>query len=486
MTLCKRLIARLDIKGSRLIKGICFEGLRVVGDPREAALRYARAGADELLYVDAVASLYGRNGLADLLRRTSREAFIPITAGGGIRTVVDASVLLAAGADKIAVNTAALHRPDLITELVSAFGSQCVVASIQARRTSVGVWEAMAEAGRERSGQDVLTWMERVQELGVGEILLTSVDQDGTCGGPDQQLLEAATAISKVPLVFGGGFASSDQVLNALQTSGITSVSIGAALHRSHLDLVSLKSELAAVANSPPVRLSTSAINHQLSPESKPLSESLVGIIDYGMGNQQSLINSFEYLGATAILSSDSNVLQDCQLLALPGVGAFPNGMAELQRRRLDCFLREWVKEEKPLLGICLGMQMLFESSEEFNHTPGLGLLHGKVLPFPSHDENRDPLVVPHMGWNRLIGGPALSTKYQNELLDQYFVHSYVATEVDLESVLFTCCYGNHRFVAAVYDGTVAGFQFHPERSGPGGLMLLARYCRQLLRHNFS
>ena len=130
MHLCKRLIARLDIKGSRLIKGIRFEGLRVLGDPCKAALRYAEDGADELLYIDAVASLYGRNGLTDLLKQTSRKVFIPITAGGGVRSVDDATSLLSAGADKIAVNTAAVHRPELIKELAEAFGSQCVESQL--------------------------------------------------------------------------------------------------------------------------------------------------------------------------------------------------------------------------------------------------------------------------------------------------------------------------------------------------------------------
>ena len=179
MALCKRLIARLDVKGSRLIKGVRFEGLRVVGDPSDSAIRYAQAGADELLYIDAVASLFGRNSLSGLLRQASSKVFIPITAAGGVRSVDDAAALLAAGADKVAVNTAALERPQLITELAEAFGRQCVVASIQARRTSSGEWEAMKEAGRERTGRDVAEWIHLLQELGAGELLLTS-ESDGT------------------------------------------------------------------------------------------------------------------------------------------------------------------------------------------------------------------------------------------------------------------------------------------------------------------
>jgi imidazole glycerol phosphate synthase glutamine amidotransferase subunit len=482
MALCKRLIARLDIKGSRLIKGIRLEGLRVLGDPWEAALRYAEAGADELLYVDAVASLYGRNGLADLLRRTSREVFIPITAGGGVRCVADAAALLAAGADKIAVNTSALQRPELITELAEAFGSQCVVASIQARRTGPGAWEAMAEAGRERSGQEVLAWIEQLQQLGAGEILLTSVDQDGTCAGPDQELQAAAAAKVRVPLVLGGGFAAANQVLEALQQPAVAAVSLGAALHRNRLELAALKRELAADPAQLPIRLAGSGVASPLASMPQPLIDQRIGVIDYGMGNQQSLINALEQLGATAVLSAEPDLLQSCGLLALPGVGAFPQGMAELQRRGLDRWLQQWVAAGRPLLGICLGMQMMFEAGEEFGHSAGLGLLQGQVLPLPAQNAAGEPLILPHMGWNRLLPGPAWRHAAPAEPLNQYFVHSYAASGVDPQAVLFSCRYGHQPFVAAVQQGAVVGFQFHPERSGPDGLALLARICGELLR----
>ena len=152
MSLCKRLIARLDIKGNMLIKGIRFEGLRVVGESTNYAKKYARSGVDELLYIDVVASLYGRNGLIEILKNISKEVFIPITAGGGIRSVKDAEKLLSAGADKVAINSAALKNANLINELSKAFGSQCVVASIQARKMPDNeMWEALGDGGRERS-----------------------------------------------------------------------------------------------------------------------------------------------------------------------------------------------------------------------------------------------------------------------------------------------------------------------------------------------
>jgi imidazole glycerol phosphate synthase glutamine amidotransferase subunit len=477
MSLCKRLIARLDVKGNRLIKGIRFEGLRVLGDPLEAALRYGEDGADELLYIDAVASLYGRNGLADLLRRTSREVFIPITAGGGVRSVQDAAALLAAGADKIAVNTAALQRPELIKELAEAFGCQCVVASIQARRTSVGTWEAMAEAGRERSGRDVMAWIDQVQQFGAGEILLTSVDQDGTCAGPDVHLLSAATARVSVPLVAGGGFAKTDQVLVAFQKPQVTAVSLAAALHQRKIEIASIKRDLASAEASLPIRLPASTLKAPTR-----LDGIRVGVIDYGMGNQQSLINALEHLEAEVLLTDQPDHLQSCQLLALPGVGAFPQGMVELQRRGLDRFLHEAVAAGQPLIGICLGMQMLFEGGDEFRSTSGLGLLQGRVTMLPAHAIDGEPLILPHMGWNRLLPGPACeTTPATKQPINQYFVHSYAATGVEPSAVLFSCRYGHQPFVAAIRKGHVVGFQFHPERSGPEGLGLLAGVTRMLV-----
>ena len=450
MGLCKRLIARLDIKGSRLIKGIRFEGLRVLGDPCEAAFRYAEEGADELLYIDAVASLYGRNGLSDLLRRTSREVFVPVTAGGGVRSVDDAAALLAAGADKVAINTAALKRPELISELAQAFGSQCVVVSIQARRVGIGAWEAMAEAGRERTGKDVLHWMDSLQKLGAGEILLTSVDQDGTCSGPDIELIEKSVSISCLPLITGGGFSSLAQVRSTLEIPGISSVSIGAALHRKKLNLSTLKSELSSNHFLGELRPATKSLESIAPSSSMSLTGNKIGVIDYGMGNQQSLVNAFEKLGADILLSNNKSELELCDLLALPGVGSFPNGMFKLNSTGLSSFLREWSSSSRPLLGICLGMQMLFDSGEEFSKTDGLGLLPGKVVSMRDIVSHNESLIFPHMGWNLLERSTFFPDFLPTTPFHQYFVHSFVASEVDPKSILYYCTYGDLRFVAAV------------------------------------
>ncbi|MGY4503307.1 cyclase [Bradyrhizobium sp. GM24.11] len=203
-----RIIPRLDIKGKNLIKGVQLEGLRVMGDPQEFALDYYRAGADELVYMDIVASLYGRNNLSDIIRRAADQVFIPITVGGGIRSVDDARHILRSGADKVAINTAAIARPELIGEVARHFGSQAMVLSIEAKQVAQGKWEAYTDNGRERTGLDVLQWARRGVEMGAGEILLTSVDREGTRKGFDIDLISQVSKLATVPVIASGGMGS--------------------------------------------------------------------------------------------------------------------------------------------------------------------------------------------------------------------------------------------------------------------------------------
>src|SRR3989344_2937347 len=180
-----RLIPRLDIKGSNIVKGVHTEGLRVVGHPKELALKYYQEGADEIAYMDIVASLYDRNLDFDQLRSVCDNIFIPFTVGGGIRSINDINNALRAGADKVAINTHAIHHPEFLAEAARNFGSQCIVLSIEAKKIRVNKWEAYTEGGRERTSVDVVEWARTAIDLGVGEIMLTSIDQDGTQRGYD-------------------------------------------------------------------------------------------------------------------------------------------------------------------------------------------------------------------------------------------------------------------------------------------------------------
>ena len=237
-----RLIARLDIKGPNLIKGIHLEGLRVVGDPQQFARRYYERGADELIYMDIVASLYQRNSLKDIVSRTARDVFIPMTVGGGIRSVDDVRDMLRAGADKVAINTAAVRRPELITEVSRRFGSQCMVLGIEAKKRPGGAgWEAFTDNGREHTGLDVVEWARRATALGAGEILLTSVDQEGTRKGFDVALVKAVVEATNIPVIASGGMGSLEHLADVCKRGGADAVAMADVLHYNRLDLPDIR-----------------------------------------------------------------------------------------------------------------------------------------------------------------------------------------------------------------------------------------------------
>lgn len=235
-----RIIPRLDIKGANLIKGVHLEGLRVLGDPQAFALRYYEAGADELVYMDVVASLYGRNNLSDIIRHAADRVFIPITVGGGIRSVDDARHMLRSGADKVAINTAAVGRPELIREVSRRFGSQAMVLSIEAKQVAPGRWEAYTDNGRERTGLDVIEWVQRGIELGAGEILLTSVDREGTRKGFDVDLLRRVSSSVPVPVIASGGMGSIEHFVEAAR-AGVDAISMADVLHYNRIPLPAIR-----------------------------------------------------------------------------------------------------------------------------------------------------------------------------------------------------------------------------------------------------
>mgnify|MGYP006108592475 CR=1 FL=1 len=226
-----RLIARLDIKAPFLVKGIQLEGLRKLGDPNDFALKYYHAGIDEIFYIDIVASLYDRNSLTDIISKTTNEIFVPITVGGGIRSLYDVEKVLRAGADKVAINTAAIKNPILIEEIAKRFGSSCVVLSIEAKKTNKDNWEAYYDNGREHSSLDVVEWAMEGQDRGAGEILITSVDRDGTKKGFDVDLVENISDKVKVPLIISGGFGNLKHISELISKSNLEGIAIGSSLH---------------------------------------------------------------------------------------------------------------------------------------------------------------------------------------------------------------------------------------------------------------
>ncbi len=240
-----RLIARLDVKGANLIKGIHLEGLRVIGSPNEHALRYYEQGIDELIYMDCVASLYGRNSLGELIKQAAQNVFIPLTVGGGVRSTDDVAHLLRCGADKVAVNTAAVGNPQLITEIARRFGSQCMVLSIEAKSVSAERWEVFTDNGRESTGIDVVEWAKKAAQLGAGEILLTSVDREGTRKGFDLALVQAVTESVNIPVIASGGMGKAQDAVDAVKV-GADAVAMADILHFKRATLADIRTEASA------------------------------------------------------------------------------------------------------------------------------------------------------------------------------------------------------------------------------------------------
>lgn len=237
-----RLIARLDIKGANLIKPVNLEGLRVVGDPQKYATKYNDEGIDELIFMDAVASLYGRNNLESLVSAVTQEVFVPVTVGGGIRAVGDVRRMLQSGADKTAINTAAIKRPELIAEVAEEFGAQCMVLQIDAKRNGNG-WEAYTDGGREHTGRDAVEWAKEAAERGAGEIFLTSIDREGTRRGFDLELTQAVSDAVSIPVVASGGAGNSGHLIEAINI-GASAVAVADILHYERSTIYGLKNDL--------------------------------------------------------------------------------------------------------------------------------------------------------------------------------------------------------------------------------------------------
>ena len=226
-----RIIPWLDIKGPNLVKGIHLEGLRVLGKPEKFAKFYYNNGADELFFQDTVASLYDRNSLHNIIEKTAKEIFIPLTVGGGIRTIENINAILRAGADKVAINTEALKNPEFIRQAALSFGSSTIVIAIEAIKQSDGKYLAYTDNGREHTGVEVLNWAKQVESLGAGEIVVTSVDKEGTGEGFDYELMNLLTSSVTIPVIAHGGFGNPSDAINVINECKVDAISIASSFH---------------------------------------------------------------------------------------------------------------------------------------------------------------------------------------------------------------------------------------------------------------
>ena len=243
----KRIIPCLDVDDGRVVKGVRFKDIRDAGDPAELAAFYDREGADEIVFLDITASSDERKIILDVVARTADQVFIPLTVGGGVRSVEDMAELLTHGADKVSINTAALADPELITRCAEVFGSQCVVLAVDARRRTEGEgWEVFSHGGRKLAGRDAIEWAQLVESLGAGEILLTSMDKDGTHDGYDVALLSAVSSAVRLPVIASGGAGNAGHMYEALTEGGAEAALPASIFHFAELSIGAVKQELAS------------------------------------------------------------------------------------------------------------------------------------------------------------------------------------------------------------------------------------------------
>lgn len=238
-----RVIARLDVKPPNLVKGVHLEGLRKIGNPWEFAKKYYEEGADEISYQDIVASLYNRNSIAELVAQTAKDVFIPLSVGGGIRTAQDANNLVRMGADKVIVNTAAVARPTIIRDIADNLGNQAVIVGIEAMNSNSDSWEVMTNCGREHTNRNVIEWVQEVESLGAGELLLTSINREGTRKGFDLELVSRVRKISNLPLIAHGGAGKLSDILDVAR-AGADAVALATILHHNIIQINEIKNHL--------------------------------------------------------------------------------------------------------------------------------------------------------------------------------------------------------------------------------------------------
>lgn len=244
--LAKRIIPCLDVRDGKVVKGINFVGIKEVGDPVELAKQYSDANADEIVFLDITASHEGRSTMLDVVRRTAEVVFVPLTVGGGIRTIDDVRDTLRAGSDKVGINSAAVRNPDLINEAAEMFGRQCIVAAVDAKRVEDGSWHVVINGGRIDTGKDLLEWVQELEERGAGEILLTSMDADGTKAGYDIEMTKAVCDLVNIPVIASGGAGSVDDFADVFEETGCDAALAASLFHYGELTIDEVKNAMRA------------------------------------------------------------------------------------------------------------------------------------------------------------------------------------------------------------------------------------------------
>lgn len=475
----KRIIASLDIKNEKLVKGIGMEGLRQIGMPEHFAKIYYEEGIDEIYFRDVVASLYDQNTIKSVVSKTAKRCFIPIIVGGGIRTLKDIEEILRAGGDKVAINSAGVKQPNFLKKAVDCFGASTISVQVDTQ-TINGIEKVVIESGRTITDIKTVDWITKTQELGVGEIILTSVDLDGTGKGFNFEFLEKIRDLTSAPLVVAGGAGAMCHLTRANLLPHVSGIGLASILHSNYNVEVSgvnriRKYEISNTKNvesisikeikkslNLPNRVKKDSGELLLKPAIRK-SQKKVGILDYGAGNIYSVANALVEVGAEPELVKNESHFNKIDALVIPGVGEFENAMRKLKSNNLVQPVIDYFNEGKKILGICLGMQLLFDGSDESPNCAGLSIIKGRCRLLPEKSGK-----VPNIGWCYV------DEKDGTNATQMYFIHSYyVELDNPMRANQWYTNLKRFSFPAMIKYEHLMACQFHPELSGKAGLKLL-------------
>ena len=450
-----RIISRLDIKSQNVIKGVHLEGLKIVGKPEELSNKYSSEGADEIYFHDTVASLYQRNNIFNIVEKVASEINIPLTVSGGLRSESDVEKALISGADKVSLNTIFHEKREIINNLVKIFGSQAIVGSVEAKKIS-NKWIAFTDNGRTNTNMDVLEWIKILQEEGVGEIIVTSVDFEGTQKGFDLDLLKKIENQIKVPLIVSGGIGKIDHIKDLSKFYCVTGTAIASIIHYNKFSLKKIKEDMGEKKNIFKINLK------------KKIKK--ISIFNSKICNLKSLYNSFNKIAKVEVI--DRIIPSEIDRLVLPGVGSFDKFSKDISND-VKQNIQQFSKTGKHLLGICLGAQFLFTKSYEINENKGLDLLKGSVVKIDKIEKKND-IIIPNIGWfqinlnnNNLLKNIPKYSKF-------YFIHSYNFVPDDKNLIISKI--QNSNINAICKKNNIIACQFHPEKSGNVGIHFLNNF----------
>ena len=450
-----RIISRLDIKSQDVIKGVHLEGLKIVGKPEELSDKYSKDGADEIYFHDTVASLYRRNNLFKIVEKVASKINIPLTVSGGLRSEKDVETALVSGADKVSLNTIFHENKKIINNLVKIFGSQAIVGSVEAKKID-DKWIAFTDNGRTNTNIDVLEWIKTLQGEGIGEIIITSVDFEGTQKGFDLKLLENINKNIKVPLIVSGGIGNTDHIKKLSNYSCVKGVAIASIIHYNKFTVNQIKQAINEKNNF--YKLNVKKNNKKIS------------IYNSRICNLKSLYNSLNKICEVEVVDNISS--KNIDRLILPGVGSFDKFAKDIPSE-VKQNIKDFGKTGKPILGICLGAQFLFSKSYELRENEGLDMFKGSVIKI-DRVENKKNILIPNIGWfeiqtnkDQLLKKIPISNRF-------YFIHSYNFVPEDRNLIISKV--KNSNINAICKKDNIIACQFHPEKSGNLGIQFLSNF----------